>query len=187
MSAAAVSAARVRRATAADLDALGRLGAALARQHAGYDARRFVLPEGSVETAFATYFAARLADGAATLLVADVGEGTADGRAVGYAFARLEPPSFVDALPASGWIHDLHVVPSARGHGAGAALLDAAVEALLDAGAPLVMLAVAPANAAAQRLFAGRGFVVTMSEMTRRADAPTGRVGDDVRPPRPGT
>ena len=91
------------------------------------------------------------------------------GPPLGYAFARVEPASFVDALPVSGWVHDLYVDPAARGRGAGPALLDAAVAALRDAGAALVLLTVAPANPAAKRLFERRGFAATMHEMTLAA------------------
>ena len=79
---------------------------------------------------------------------------------------RREPASLLDALPVSGWVHDVYVAPSARGSGAGAALLDGAVAALRGLGVGLVLLTVGPANAAAQRLVAQRGFAVTMHEMT---------------------
>lgn len=158
----------VRRAGPEDLLALARFGAALLRQHATYDARRFALPAEPAEAAYVAFFTAELA-ATSVLLVAEPVGAEGAGRPVGYAFARVEPASFVDALPASGWVHDLYVAPAARGRGAGPALLDAAVAALRDAGAELILLTVAPANPAARRLFERRGFTVTMHEMTLAA------------------
>ena len=138
------------------------LGAALARQHAAYDARRFTYPE-PFGAAHAAFFSEQLASAEAVLLVAEAPGG---GAPVGYAFARREPASFVDALPVSGWVHDIYVDPTARGQGAGAVLLDAAVAALCAMGVGIVLLTVAPVNAAARRLFERRGFRTTMHEMT---------------------
>ena len=167
---AASPAPRIRRARTADLPALARLGAALLRQHAAYDPRRFTLPDPPVEDAYAAFFAAELDAAASVLLVAEPAGAYDGGPALGYAFARLEPASFVDALPTSGWVHDLYVDPDARGRGAGPALLDAAVSALRGAGATIVLLTVAPANPAARRLFERRGFALTMHEMALAPD-----------------
>ena len=152
---------RVRPARPDDLDTLAAFGAALARQHAAYDRRRFTLPE-PLEAAHAVFFAEQLGSADAVLLVAEPADG---GTPVGYALARREPASFVDALPPSGWVHDLYVDPGARGLGAGTALLDGAVAALRAAGVDIVLLTVAPANPAARRVFEGRGFRTTMHEM----------------------
>ena len=150
----------VRRATADDLPALARVGAALARQHAAYDARRFSFPE-PLEAAQSAFFAEQLASPDAVLLLAQA----ADAAPLGYAFARREPASFVDALPVSGWVHDLDVEPAGRGRGAGAALLDAATAALRAMDVRLVLLSVASENEGARRAFERRGFAVTMHEM----------------------
>jgi ribosomal protein S18 acetylase RimI-like enzyme len=171
----------VRRATHTDLPALAALGTALARQHVGYDPRRFVFPT-PIETAHASFFAEQLANPESVLLVAVAAAGSvpaslgdvvapdaADpflGSVVGYAFARCEPASFVDALPASGWVHDLYVAPTARGRGAGLLLLDASLTALRARGVMQVLLGVAPANTVARRLFAARGFRTTLHEIT---------------------
>ena len=157
----------VRRAGPGDLPTLVRFGAALARQHAAYDPRRFVLPP-ALEAAQSAFFAEQLASPDALLLVAQA----ADAAPVGYAFARREPASFVDALPVSGWVHDLYVEPAGRGRGAGAALLDAAIAALHGMGVGVVLLTVAPANEGARRVFARRGFAVTMHEMALAAEGP---------------
>ena len=138
------------------------LGAALPRQHAAYNARRFPFP-GPVETAYAGFFSAQLASAEAVLLVAEAPGGPAP---VGYTFAWREPASFVDALPVSDGLYDIYVDPTARGWGAGAVLLDAAVAALRARGVGIVFLTVAPAHAAARHVFERRGFRTTMHEMT---------------------
>lgn len=171
----------VRRATSADLPALAALGAALARQHVGYDPGRFVFPA-PLEPAHAAFFAEQLDDPDAVLLVAAAAAGPvpasfgdvaapdaadpSSASVVGYAFVRCEPASFVDALPASGWVHDLYVAPRARGRGTGLLLLDASIAAVRARGIARVLLGVAPANTAARRLFAARGFRTTLQEMT---------------------
>jgi GNAT superfamily N-acetyltransferase len=164
----------IRRAAAADAPALGRLGAALARQHHTYDPRRFVLFE-PVEEGFARFYAEQAARADTAVLVAESG-----GRAVGFVFARLEPASYLDALPPSGWVHDLYVEEAARGAGVGRRLLDAAIEALARLGALGVMLAVAPQNPAGQ-WYERRGFRVTHREM--RLDL----TPEDARGPGPGS
>ena len=154
---------RVRRAHTGDVPAVAALGAALARQHAAYDARRFTLPEEPLDAALAAFFGEQLASAEAVVLVAEAA--AAPGLPAGYAFARREPASLVDALPVSGWVHDLDVEPAGRGRGAGAALLDAATAALRAMDVRLVLLSVASANEGARRAFERRGFAVTMHEM----------------------
>ena len=56
------------------------------------------------------------------------------------------------------------------GHGVGRLLLDAAITALAERGAPRVLLSTAERNDAAQRLFERAGFRRTMIEMTREID-----------------
>jgi ribosomal protein S18 acetylase RimI-like enzyme len=161
-----MTAVEIRRANPADLPALGRLGALLARQHHGYDPRRYFLPE-PVEEEYVRFYQAQLARPDAALLVAEVA-----GRVVGFAFVRVEPAEFLSLLSASGWIHDLFVEESARGMGVGRRLLDAAVEELCRLRASAVMLSVAPQNEPARRLFLGRGFRFALQEM--RLDPGTG-------------
>jgi GNAT superfamily N-acetyltransferase len=150
----------IRRATAADLPTLARFGAGLARQHHGYDPRRYHLFEPLEET-YARFFAEQLGRADAALLIGEVG-----GRTAGYAFVRLEPESFEGLLPPSGWVHDLYVDAPERGAGVGTRLLDAALQELRRLGAERALLGVAPQNAGAARLFERRGFRPTLREMT---------------------
>lgn len=85
---------------------------------------------------------------------------------VGYAYARVEPPSLVALTGTVGWIHDLFVVAEHRGHGTGARLLDAAIQSLGALGVVDVLLGVAAQNEAAAALFRRRGFRPTLQEMT---------------------
>lgn len=154
----------VRPATDSDLDTLADFGAALARQHEQYDATRFRFPE-PLEDAQRHFLGEQLANPNARLLVA------ADGPTLlGYAFVRHEEASFVHALAPTLWLHDLYVVPEARGSGAGKDLLAAAQGMLAEFATPSLMLSVAPANLTAIVLFVGAGFRSTMLEF--RYDAP---------------
>jgi ribosomal protein S18 acetylase RimI-like enzyme len=168
-----MTAVEIRPATPADLPALARLGALLARQHHGYDPRRYFFPE-PVEEEYLPFYQAQLARPDAALLVAEVG-----GRVVGFAFVRLEPAEFLSLIPASGWIHDLFVAESARGAGVGRLLLDRAVLELRRLGAAGVMLSVAPQNEAARRLFLRCGFRFALQEM--RLDQDPDSAGGPIR------
>jgi len=151
----------VRRATANDLLILGSYGAKLARQHDAYDSQRFKLFE-PVEATFARFYGEQLSREDAAILVAD-----SEGKVVGYAFVRVEPESFVDALAAAVWIHDIYVDESARGRKVGAQLMDAAVKAAREFGSSGVMLSVAAQNEGARRVFEKHGFRLTMQEMRK--------------------
>lgn len=149
----------IRRATLSDLPLLGSSGAKLARQHYAYDSRRFKLFE-PVEAEFSRFYGAQLARGDTAVLVAEL-----EGKVVGYAFVRVEPESFVDALAVTAWIHDIYVDESARRRKVGALLFDAAVQVARELGSSCVMLSVAPQNEGARRMFEAYGLRVTMQEM----------------------
>jgi ribosomal protein S18 acetylase RimI-like enzyme len=151
----------VRPATPADVPALGRMGAALARLHHEFDRARFMLPD-DVESGYAWWLGRELQSKEAVVLVAE-----RDGEAVGYAYGRLEGRDWNALLDACGCLHDLWVDEAARRAGAGEALAEAAARRLGELGAPRVVLSTAAKNEAAQRLFARLGFRPTMSEMTR--------------------
>ena len=70
----------------------------------------------------------------------------------------------------AGALYDVVVDPGHRGRGVGRLLLDAAIAALAERGAPRVLLSTAERNEPAQRLFARAGFRRTMIEMTREID-----------------
>lgn len=149
----------IRPAVPADVPAVCRLAELLARQHAAYDPLRYRPPE-SVADAYADLLPEHLDRRDAVVLVAEVA-----GEVVGYAFARVEPPSLVALTGPVGWIHDLYVLPEGRGRRTGARLLDAAIRALGDLGVPEVLLGVAAQNEAAAALFRRRGFRPTLQEM----------------------
>ncbi|WP_256439310.1 GNAT family N-acetyltransferase [Ensifer sp. ENS06] len=85
---------------------------------------------------------------------------------VGYAYASVEGHDYMALRGPAGVIHDLFVEPEKRSQGIGRMLLEAAVAALKERGANLIVLSTAHRNEAAQRLFAAAGFRPTMVEMT---------------------
>jgi ribosomal protein S18 acetylase RimI-like enzyme len=157
---------RIRPATAADLPACARLGAALTRFHHRLDPQRFFVVPG-MRTGYAWWLGKELKRRAVAILVA-VRPGARGGeRVVGFAYGRLEPRDWMALRDACGVGVDLMVDPAERERGVGTALVEALVGALAERGAPRVVLGVASGNAGARRLFAARGFRPTMIEMTR--------------------
>jgi len=157
---------RIRRATDADVPALGRLGASLLRLHYAYDPQRFMAPSGDPEEGYAWFLGSQLREADVVIFVAERVAGPS-GEIVGYVYAGLEPQSWKELRDAAGFIHDVLVDDAHRRAGVAAALLDAASEWLKAHGAPRVMLWTAERNHAAQRLFEQAGFRRTMIEMTR--------------------
>jgi ribosomal protein S18 acetylase RimI-like enzyme len=147
----------LRPAQEADLDVLGEFGAALAAQHRGYDPARFLNPTAED---FRAFFARHLGNPSALLVVAEDREGR-----VGYAFARWEPPSFVDLADEAPWLHDLYVLPRGRGRGIGAALVNDVAARMRERGAACLRLEVSPKNPTAIHTFEAAGFRTTMLEM----------------------
>jgi GNAT superfamily N-acetyltransferase len=160
----------VRRASDADLPALGRLGALLMRAHHAFDPLRFMAPGTDPEGGYAWFLGSQLKEDDVLVLVAE-----RDGEVLGYVYAGLEPLSWKELRGACGFIHDVAVDARGRRTGLATALVEAAVAWLRSKGAPRVILWTADPNEPAQRLFAGLGFRRTMVEMTREiepADAP---------------
>lgn len=157
----------VRRATPADLERIGRLGALLVEEHHGYDPRRFLAASRGTPEGYASFMSTQLEDPDAAVLVADDG-----GEVIGYAYAAVEGYDYMALRGPAGVLHDLIVDPEHRGRGVGQHLLEAALEFLRSRGAPRVVLSTAEQNEAAQRLFAGAGFRRTMIEMTRELEDP---------------
>ena len=153
---------RIRRATDADVPALGRLGASLLTLHYSYDPQRFMAPSGHPEEGYAWFLGSQLREDDVVIFVAE-----RKGEVVGYVYAGLEPQSWKELREAAGFIHDVLVDESHRRGGIAAALLDAASGWLKAHGAPRVVLWTAERNHAAQRLFEQTGFRRTMIEMTR--------------------
>ena len=154
----------VRRATRADLPALGRLGAYLMRVHYAFDSRRFIEPVGNPEAGYAQFLGSQLDVDEATVLVAERA-----GAVVGYVYAAIEPLSWKDLRDTAGFIHDIVVEETSRRSGIAHALMDAALAWVHAQGVANVMLGTAAKNEGAQRLFEQLGFRPTMIEMTRDA------------------
>lgn len=146
-----------------DGPALGRFGAALARQHHAFDPRRFMLPEG-IEAGYRSWLLREARDSEAVVLVAVQGEAP-----VGYAYGRLEARDWNLLLDACGGFHDLWVDETARRTGVGRLLAEALIRRLEALGAPRIVLMAAAQNASAQRLFTSLGWRATMVEMTRES------------------
>lgn len=157
----------IRRATNADLPALGRLGASLLRAHYAFDPQRFIAPHGDSEAGYAWFLGTQLKEDDVAVFVAEQ-----DGAVVGYVYAGLEPQSWKELREAAGFIHDVVVAPEAQRHGVATALIEAACDWFRSVGAPRVVLWTADKNQGAQRLFARLRFRRTMIEMTRELDHP---------------
>jgi GNAT superfamily N-acetyltransferase len=152
----------VRRAEERDLEAVGRLGARLLRDHYEFDRLRFMAPRGNTEAGYAWFLGTQLERDDAVVFVADRA-----GQVVGYVYAGIEPQSWKELRDEAGFIHDVFVDESARRCGAATALLEAAAAWLAGRGMPRIVLWTAAPNEAARRLFARLGFRHTMTELTR--------------------
>ncbi len=157
----------IRRATAADLPKIGRLGALLVEEHHDFDARRFLAARHRTPTDYASFLSAQLEDPDSAVLVADD-----NGEVIGYSYAVIEGYDFMALRGPAGVLHDVIVDPEHRGRGVGRLLLDAILASLESRGAPRVVLSTAARNGPAQRFFASMGFRPTMIEMTRELDDP---------------
>ncbi len=152
---------RIRRATRADLPALGRLGAHLMTVHYEFDRRRFLAPIGDPEAGYAHFLGSQIDADDATVLVAERA-----GAVAGYVYAGIEPLSWKELRDTAGFVHDLVVDPAARRAGIAGALIDAAIAWVRAQGVRSVMLWTAAPNEGAQRVFEQLGFRRTMVEMT---------------------
>ena len=158
----------IRRATAADLPAVGRLGALLVRLHHEFDARRFLAATPRTEHGYASYLRSQLDEPNIVILVAESGS-----ELRGYTFAGVEGYDYMSLRGPAGVLYDIVVDPEHRGRGIGQQLLDATLAVLEQGGAPRVVLSTAERNDSAQRLFARTGFRRTMIEMTRELSEDT--------------
>src|SRR5690349_22793067 len=94
----------IRRATAADLPALGVLGASLLRTHYAFDPQRFMAPRGDPESGYGWFLGSQLKEDDAAVFVAVQHDAI-----VGYVYTALEPESWKDLREAAGFIHDVVV------------------------------------------------------------------------------
>ena len=152
----------IRRATIADLPALGRLGALLLRTHYEFDPQRFIAPGDNVEEGYAWFLGTQLRQKDVAIFVAERG-----GDVLGYVYAGIEPHSWKELRDEAGFIHDIVVDERGRRTGLASALVERAVAWLRERGMPRVVLWTADRNDVAQRLFVALGFRRTMIEMTR--------------------
>ena len=152
----------VRRATTADLPALGKLGAMLIREHHAFDPKRFMQPRGDPEEGYAWFLGTQLQEADVAVFVAE-----RNGAVIGYLYAGVEPLSWKELRDEAGFIHDIVVDPDNRRLGVGSVLIEAACDWFRSIGAPRVVLWTAEKNGKAQHLFESRGFRRTMIEMTR--------------------
>ena len=159
----------IRPATAADLPAIGRLGALLVRTHHEFDPARFLAATSHTERGYASFLGSQLEEPNVLVLVA---EGA--GKVHGYTYAGVEGIDYMALRGPAGVLYDIVVDPAHRGRGIGRRLLEATVAALKERGVPRVVLSTAEQNEAAQRLFARAGFRRTMIEMTRELDDRSG-------------
>ena len=160
----------IRPATTSDEAALGRMGAALMRQHHASDPRRFILTD-RPEAGYGRFLVSQLGDPDYAVLVAE-----RSGEIVGYVFAGIEPTSWRDLRGPCGFVHDVYVDDRVRHQGTGRALLGAAIAWVRSKGMSQVVLWSKSGNDAARRLFGKLGFRETMLEMT--LDRDPSNVGD---------
>ena len=152
----------IRRATAADMPTLGKLGASLLRTHYGFDPQRFMAPRGDPEAGYAWFLGTQLKEDDVAVFVAE-----RSGAVIGYVYAGIEPQSWKELRELAGFIHDVVVAPEAQRTGVASALVESACEWLRSIGAPRAVLWTAEKNDSGQRLFTRLGFRRTMIEMTR--------------------
>jgi GNAT superfamily N-acetyltransferase len=152
----------LRRAEFRDIPTLGRLGASLMRIHHEFNERRFMSPGENPEAGYGAFLASQLDNPEMLVLVAERQDVI-----VGYVWAAIEPESYKELRARAGYIHDILVTDEARGGGAGARLIEAAVDWLREQGMPRVLLWTAAPNEKARKLFEAHGFSATMVEMTR--------------------
>lgn len=157
-----MAAAVIRKATRGDLEAIGRLGAALLRAHSEFDAERFMAAGPDAEDGYAWFLGTQLDQDASLVLVADV-----DGVVVGYLYAAIEPRNWKELRDEAGFIHDVLVQEGSRGAGLAQRLIEEAASWCRARGVPRVLLWTAARNTRAQQLFERLGFRGTMIEMTR--------------------
>lgn len=152
----------IRRATDADLAAVGRMGALLLRVHYEFDRDRFMRPGADAEHGYARFLGSQLGARDALVLVAE-----RDAHIVGYLYAAIEPPSWKELRERAGFVHDVFVDEGHRSAGIADALMKAAFDWMRERGVPRVLLGTAASNAPAHRVFERLGFRNTMIEMTK--------------------
>jgi ribosomal protein S18 acetylase RimI-like enzyme len=157
----------VRPARREDIAGAAKLAAMLVREHHAYDPLRFMCVE-PIEEGYARFLAGQIGREEVVFLIARH-TSAPGGEVVGYIFATLEDRNWSDLRDACGKIHDVYVDASVRRHGVATRLVESAVQACIEMGAPRIVLMAAWRNDHARALFARLGFRPTMLEMTREA------------------
>jgi ribosomal protein S18 acetylase RimI-like enzyme len=152
----------VRRATPADLPAIGDLGGLLMQVHHQFDAQRFMAPGHDPARGYSAFLGGELDDDSVAVFIAEQ-----RGHVLGYVYAGIEPQSWKELREEAGFIHDVAVVERGRRSGVATALIEAALDWFRERKMPRVVLWAAEPNRDAQRLFGRLGFRRTMVEMTR--------------------
>ncbi|MFN2637722.1 MAG: N-acetyltransferase family protein [Gemmatimonadaceae bacterium] len=152
----------IRPAAPGDLAVIGQLGELLVRTHHEFDPKRFIAATSRTADGYGSFLGTQLDEPNVIVLVAE-----ANDEVIGYAYAGVEGNDYMSLRGPAGVLYDIVVDPAHRRQGVGRMLLDAALNALKERGAPRVVLSTADQNSSAQRLFDGAGFRRTMIEMTR--------------------
>lgn len=151
----------IRLATEADLDAIAAMAVELVRMHHALDPDRFLVARTGMVEGYRGWLASQRGQPDAVLLTDEHA-----GSLRGYLFGRMEPRNWMELLDRHAALIDVYVVPDARRHGVGRALVEAFVAEAASRGAPRVVLRTAAKNEGAQALFRSLGFRDTMIEMT---------------------
>ena len=130
---------QIRRAVAEDAPAVGRLLHAFNTEFED---------ETPGAEAFAQFIRPLLAEGEATVLLANGDEG--------FSMLRLRPSPYTGTPEA--YLQELYVVPDRRGNGIGRALLEATIDAAREAGATGIDLNTGETDTAARGLYESAGF-----------------------------
>ena len=149
----------IRRARPEDAAVVAKYALRLFAQHRDYDPDRFA--ELSNVAGAEAYYGSRMSSPTSAVLVAET-----ENTVVGFAYLEYQAANYPELLEKAGWLHDLYVDETARGTGAGKALIDAAQEAAKALGADKLVLMVAAKNDHARRFFTRSGLRETMVEMT---------------------
>ncbi len=136
----------------------------LVAEHHEFDPKRFIAPVPLLPERYGKFLVSQIAKPEMVVLVAERGR-----EAVGYAYGGIEGNDYIALRGPAGVLYDLVVDPDHRRQGVGTALLEAALEALKERGAPRVLLFTAEKNHPAQAMFDRAGFRRTMIEMAREA------------------
>jgi hypothetical protein len=96
----------IRRATPADLLAIGRLGALLVEEHYDFDPQRFLAARPETPAGYASFISTQLEDPDVAVLVADD-----KGEVIGYAYAAVEGYDYMALRGPAGVLHDVIVDP----------------------------------------------------------------------------